>query len=105
MKAVSLRMLHDNGLLFEINRRVLHPLGLALSLNWENDDADGEPKSVALLRTDDPDGVIFTPKTFLEGEAKLLDFIHRVGGHRMAERGALLGFIEQESPGLDTQSN
>ena len=102
MKTVSLRLLHDNGLLFEINRRVLHPLGLALSLNWDNEDASGEPKTVSLLRTEDKDGIVFTPETFLEGESKLLEFIRRSGGHQMAERGAILGFIEQESPGDET---
>lgn len=98
MKKASLRRLVDDGLLFEINRRVLHPVGLALSLEWDGDSTEGEPDRVVLLRDSDPDGIVFEAKTFDEGLRKYREFLDGVGGHKLAQRQAVLGFVEQEAP-------
>lgn len=98
MKPTSLRRLVDDGLLFEINRRVLHPLGLALAMQWDSEDTSGEPDRVVLLRDPDPEGTVFEAKTFEEGMAKFRAFVDREGGHKMAGREAMLGFVEQVAP-------
>jgi hypothetical protein len=97
MQPVSLRHLFDDGLLFELNRMVLHPLGMALALSWDGEDTNAEPSGVVLYRTDDPEGVIFAPETFREGDEKFQKFLNRLGGHKLAERNALVGFLEQEN--------
>ena len=108
MKPTTLKSLHDNGLLFEINRQVLHPLGYALALQWDEGTTDDEPSGVVLYKTDDPDGIVFAPETFREGDEKFQKFIERMGGHRMAERSAILGFTQQTEPdqgGPDPRTN
>ena len=97
MEPTSLRRLTDDGLLFEINRRVLHPLGMALALSWGDENTDREPSSVILYKTNDPEGIIFAPETFREGDGKFQKFLNLIGGHRLAERNALVGFLEQEN--------
>lgn len=97
MKEIPLRTLLDDGLLFEINRRVLHPFGMALTLCLEDDHPDGEPVSVKLMSTGDPDGIVFTPGTFTEGESRFEAFMEREGLGRMAARRGILRFVEQES--------
>lgn len=98
MTPISLRSLTDNGLLFEINRRVLHPLGLALAVQWDGETSEGEPDRVVLLHDGDPEGSIFEAKTFEDGVAKYRAYLDRSGGHKLAGRQAILGFVEQESP-------
>lgn len=87
MKPLPLQFLKDNGLLFEINRSVLHPLGLTLQV-----DADGRPE---LLQTDDPAGMLFTADTFQEGESRMLDYMVREGESKIAARKAFLQFVHQ----------
>jgi hypothetical protein len=85
-----LQFLKDNGLLFEMNRAVLHPLGLTLQL-----DADGKAE---LLQTDDPAGMVFTADTFQEGESRMLDYMIREGSSKLASRKAFLQYVEQTDP-------
>lgn len=96
MQSVSLRRLTDDGLLFEINRRVLHPLGLALALQWDGDDASGEPDGVQLLADSDPEGTVFAPETFVAGVSKVEAFMEREGTARLDTRQKAVGFIVQE---------
>lgn len=90
MKSLPLQFLKDKGLLFELNRAVLHPLGLTLQV-----DADGKAE---LLQTDDPAGMLFAQSEFLDGEAKLMDFMEEEGASRLAARKAFLQFVEQVNP-------
>ena len=106
MKEISLRYLLDNGLLFEINRKVLHPLGLALALEWKDNIAEDDPETVILLKTDDPDGIVYEKSMFNDGNTKFENFLGREGGHKLAERLAILGFVEQAFPlTSETDSN
>lgn len=63
------KLLLETGLLAEINRLVLHPRGLALPVNVEND----EQVSFLdyLLNTDDPDGFEMGPDLLKEIREKL----------------------------------
>lgn len=90
MKSLPLQFLKDKGLLFELNRAVLHPLGLTLQV-----DPDGKAE---LLQTDDPAGMLFTQSEFLDGEAKLMEFMDAEGSSRLAARKAFLRFVEQVDP-------
>lgn len=96
MEKTSLRQLYDNGLLFEINRQILHPLGLALALEWEGDNSDGDPSGVHLLKDSDPEGTVFAADTFLEGVAKLQAFMDREGRARHTVRKDAVGFVIQD---------
>lgn len=90
MKSIPLQFLKENGLLFEVNRTVLHPLGLTLQV--------GDDGKVELLQTTDPAGMVFTADTFVEGEAKLLEYMNREGSSKLAARSAFLRFVEQVDP-------
>lgn len=90
MKSLPLQFLRDKGLLFELNRSVLHPLGLTLQV-----DSDGKAE---LLQTDDPAGMLFTQGEFLDGEARLMEFMNEEGSSRLAARRAFLQFVVQVDP-------
>lgn len=95
MKYTTPKELLDSGLLFEINRRVLHPLGLALAVEVTT---EGE---VALSNEiwdnrDDPEGIAFAPETFLEGEAKYnLYMSNKKTADAISSRKKTLGYIVQ----------
>lgn len=86
--------LQRTGLLFEINRVVLHPLGLALAV-WEND--DGAIAGFAGLsdHRDDPDGMIYPESIMVSGLERLTQF----GADAIrAERERRLGYVVQPLP-------
>jgi hypothetical protein len=97
MDGINLRTLYDTGLLFEINRRILHPLGMALAFSWPDDSTDGEPQKVLLLKTDDVEGIIFDSDAFSDGQAKLQSYMGDQGLTKLIERCRKLKFTEQES--------
>lgn len=98
VKPIPLRTLLDEGLLFEINRQVLHPFGFALAMEWDDKGAEGEPDRVVLLQTDDRDGMTFSTDAFLEGEEKLRAFLEKDGSSRLSARRMFLGFVHQVDP-------
>lgn len=90
------KFLVDNGLIFEINRKVLHPLGLAMVV-------DIDPKSrknlaiTSLEETEDPEGFLYDPEGFEIGTDKYKRFLEKRGGQeRLDARNAKYGFIEQD---------
>jgi hypothetical protein len=62
------QFLHETGLLFEINRKVLHPLGLALEI-IEND--DGTFTMSQHLQDCRPETMTFSGESTRQGEEKL----------------------------------
>lgn len=96
MEKTSLRRLYDDGLLFEINRQILHPLGLAFALSWEDENIDGEPKEAMLLADSDPEGTVFADETFKDGVAKFKAFMEREGAARLEVRQKAVGFVVQD---------
>lgn len=94
-KLIPIEHLLETGLLFEINRRILYPFGLAISLNV--DDRLEKVLSIDLLENDDPEGFIFDEATFLECEIKFKDFMESYGKLRLSIRKSLIGFEEQIS--------
>lgn len=88
------RFLSESGLLGEINRRVLHPFGLALG--YEDDGTGVAPKMIVLdISANDPEGFAFDDKSLADIRAKFESFMAKDGNARLEARKAALGFIEQ----------
>ncbi len=86
--------LHTSGLLFEMNRVVLHPLGLALAI-WENDDGAIAGFAGLADNSDDPEGMIFSDETLRSGLERLRSYGVR---EVRAERERRIGFVVQPLP-------
>ena len=84
----------DNGLLFEINRKVLHPLGLSLEPDTHPDDKRKVCIS-CLMETDDDEGFLYDEDSFEYNESKLEVFMKKRGSRALASRERVLGYIEQ----------
>ena len=86
----------DLGLLHEINRRMLHPLGLALEVVEE---ADGSCtfSGVQDFR-DDPEGMVFAEDTLSPEKAARVAMEEAL---RLEARHRALGFWVQPVPGVD----
>jgi hypothetical protein len=89
------RFLVNSGLLFEINRQVLHPLGLALEVVEDEDSGIYSMGGIWDYR-DDPEGILFAPKTFKDGLKKLNAYMDSGGRDKIARRKELLGYVVQE---------
>lgn len=94
MKRVSISRLVDDGLLFEINRQVLHPLGMALAVVVDSSN-QSTPESVVLLETDDAEGVLFDESNFIDGASKFSNYFKKAGEDRVSKRYETLGYIRQ----------
>ena len=76
--------LAENGILFEINRQVLHPLGLQLELEATDDGATCE-----LVLEDNrpvPDPIYYTPDEFEEGRQKYEAYMQEHGRRNIQKR-------------------
>lgn len=80
--------LSNAGLMFEINRTLLHPIGRALATD-ENGD-------VSMLYTDDSEGIVYEADDFTRASKKLQIFMEQEAEERFASRENELGFIVQE---------
>lgn len=87
------KFLVDTGLLFEINRAVLHPFGIAMAVTVQ-DDGSYETSFSLLDDRADPEGWVFDAATFAEGEAKYAAF-GKAERERIVYRLNSLGFIRQ----------
>lgn len=87
------KFLNDTGLLFEINRQVLHPLGLALSVSIQKD------RTVVfggiLDCRHDPEGWIFADEELQDGARKLQAYMGEHGNKALITREKALGFVVQ----------
>lgn len=88
------KFLMDNGLLFEINRSVLHPFGLALEVQIDDETGKVTLGGVWDYRTDN-DGLRYTDGAFVDGAKKFDGFLKRFGLKRMRSRKKLLGYVRQ----------
>jgi hypothetical protein len=70
------KILLDDGLLYAINKLVLHPVGMALSLSYEGDGGPGDPAvEIMLMKTDDDDFMEFSPEMDAKCKEKLSRFL------------------------------
>lgn len=86
------QFLLDNGLLFEINRTVLHPHGLALAVTTDED-------TTAIVTSiwdyqDEEGGMAFSPDTFKEGQEKYSKFLEE-RKEKLEKRKEILGYVLQ----------
>jgi hypothetical protein len=86
--------LMTTGLLFEINRRVLHPLGLALEISLDDETGESRIGGIWDYR-EDPEGITFEKKTFEHGLKKWEQYRDTGADRKIAERKALLGYVVQ----------
>jgi len=91
------KFLADSGLLFELNRLVLHPLGLALVLQVDDDGV--HTLSGLWDNRDDPEGICFAEETYAEGAEKFATFKRDNFVPRLPHRFHALGYIVQGQPG------
>lgn len=94
------KFLYETGLLFEINREVLHPLGLALETVVNEETGEVEMGCLQDFRAD-PEGVVFDDAALKEGTAKILKFMREEGQERIASRKKGLGYVIQPLPDHD----
>lgn len=94
-KSTYTKFLLDNGLIFEINRRVLHPFGLALVVDIDRENRR-QLAITALAETEDPEGFLYDAEAFGVGIEKFEKFLRKTGQARLDSRKEKLGFIEQE---------
>lgn len=92
--------LKDNGILFEINRQVLHPLGLELQIHLNE---ERRITGIDLLdNRENPQPIFFPPETFTEGRAKYEQYL-RECGRRNIQKRRQLGVVIQTGPNLPHQ--
>jgi hypothetical protein len=91
-KMISVKNLRECGLLYKINREVLHPLGLALSIDVAD---DGTESFGDILLADDADGWIYNDESMDEGCKKLSEYMSAQGKDRIKSRLNSLGYIIQ----------
>jgi hypothetical protein len=89
------KYLVENGLLFEINRKVLHPLGMELVV-----DVDYENRK--WLRVDrleyvenDPEGILYDEETLRANQKAYQRYLDEEGQGKLDARKGKLGFIVQ----------
>lgn len=89
--------LEDNGVLFEMNRQVLHPLGLELRFQ-----VDGERRLRRIELVDNrasPQPILFTPEAFEEGRQKYEKYMAD-HGRRNIQKRRQVGMVIQTGPNL-----
>lgn len=96
IKYLDIQEFIDLGFLFEVNRRVLHPFGLALEVR-QDDDGKYQLYGIWDYR-DDPEGMQFAPDTFVHGTAKWDKFMRQYGQACLDIRQKAVGYIEQVTP-------
>lgn len=91
VKRIDIKEFRESGLLAELNRVFLHPLGLALEVSVED---DGTEKLGGIWDyRDDPEGVLYSKEHFpTEKIEKAQEFIKQKHEQRMK----VLGFVFQD---------
>ena len=84
----------DSGLLFEINRKILHPLGLALE-TVVHEDGTVEFGQIWDAR-DDPEGMLYADDCYASGLKKLKAYLKEQGNEALKSRMEKLGFLVQK---------
>lgn len=92
---LPLNFLLENGLLFEINRTILHPVGLALSVKIDPNIQDGPNEILVLSQTDDSEGFLYSSDDFKSGFARLNRYMKTSGESALTRRQSSLGYIRQ----------
>ena len=92
IKRIDIKEFRERGYLQEVNRRLLHPLGLALEVVQDEDGT--EHLSGVWDYRDDPEGIYFSDATDLEPKARS---VTAELDARSPARQAALGYVIQEA--------
>lgn len=97
MKSKNIKEFVDEGYLCYINNQILHPLGLALTVESNNDEC-----ALTVQQTDDPGGIIFDYYNLLEHEQKDLrqkiGNVKKVAKNKAMPRTADIGSFIEDIP-------
>jgi len=98
MKAVKSfpRYLIDKGLIFQINKEVLHKFGLALVVDIDPNNKK-QLAITALLETEDPEGFLYETDAYNVGQQNYERFLKKEGQEKLDARKEKYGFLVQES--------
>lgn len=96
-KYMTVKEFVDLGFLFEVNRRVLHPFGLALEAVHDTDTGEWSIGGIWDFRGD-PTGIIFEKEAFNGGLVKWAAFLAEKGAAVLSKRKTILGWIIQRTP-------
>lgn len=89
------QFLVDNGILFEVNRQVLHPLGLELHFRLNE---EGRITAIDLYdNRNSPHPISFSPEAFDAGREKYEEYLNDHGRRNMQKRRKL-GMVIQTGP-------
>jgi hypothetical protein len=84
------------GLLLEVNRQFLHPLGLALPIG--QDPKTGDWKFTAIKVAEDPEGIVFSEEVLSKDKIDLVRALQAEKHHTRLEK---LGYVVQPAPGQE----
>jgi len=93
----TMQFLYETGLLFHINRTVMHPLGLALI--GQVSPTTGTVEFAALSDRRSNPNLVFSPVDFAAGVEKFQEYLETRGTETMNLRKFTLGFVTQEVGG------
>lgn len=99
MKQITdpVEFLIDNGILFEINRQILHPLGMQLEISL---DSDGRVENVDLMDNRDSEAPIyFSSEEYERGRQKYQAYMESAGRRNIQKRRRM-GLVIQTGPNL-----
>lgn len=105
MKRVEnyVRFMVDSGLIFEINRQVLHPLGLAIVVNvHEENNKWLAIEGLYKVDSEDKEGFLFDEETFNVGYEKYRRYLLKSGQKMLDSRNNILGYIIQNLDTINT---
>jgi hypothetical protein len=93
-KFVTPEQFAEWGLLFEINRRILHPLGLALAM-FKDESGNISFSNKIWDYRDDPEGLLFEEGLFEQGLEKFEAMMEEWGNQKQRDRYEILGYLVQ----------
>lgn len=88
----------ESGLIFEINRNILHPLGLVLEADIRENENGKQEVYLKLWEcpADDDVGFLFPPDSLKFGMEKYSKYLRDKGQSRLEKRKKALGYSIQE---------
>lgn len=90
------RFLLDTGLLFEINRQVLHPLGLALAISIDNENEDKVKVDTLFDAREELEGIYYSDEVFNDSIKKFEKYLELpINDKRDENRVEKLGYKVQ----------
>lgn len=99
------KFLNETGLIFEINRQILNPFGLALIISLEDEVGFSAGEFKIVDAREDKEGVVYDTESFMAGMLKVNEFMESFGLAKIEQRQEELGYVVQEHPDPFLKSN